>query len=520
MSSTILTKNGVFTILLVLVFFSLGLIGIINHEMWRDELQAWLIARDSSSIGNLFENLKYELHPSFWHLCLYLITRFTQNPVAMQIFHLLIATGSIYIFARFAPFTRIQKILFSFGYFPFYEYAIISRNYGLGIFFFFLFCSFFQTRRTTYSILAIILFFLANTNAYGLIIALALGTTLIFEHTFNFNLSLANKKDISISMIIFLIGTLISIIQLIPTLDNAFPIRDPKLNSVKLLAYTIMMMGRSYIPIPNVFTYHFWNTNIIDILYNNPVGDDILKVLFTILSIGLFVFSVTLFTQNLVPFFAYIITTLGALSFSYLTQQHIGYLRHQGHLFIILIVCLWISKFYNDSFVPLGFINNLSYFLRKYRKCFISSILCINFAVGIFFFVMDLYNPFHLSKEVAIFIKNHNMENVTIVASYRSSPISGYLNTKFYYIENDKFGSFIIWDKLWEKRSSANQIKAQKYIADTLDKLKKRENENIILLLHYKLKAKEFNNIKVVKLAEFYKSIYPDDYYLYLVQPP
>ena len=105
---------------LVIAFLVLGLIGVFNHEMWRDELQAWMIARDSSSLIDLYNNLRYEGHPSLWYIFLYAITRFTDNPLAMQLFHLLIASGTIYVFAKFSPFTKLQKILFTFGYFPFY----------------------------------------------------------------------------------------------------------------------------------------------------------------------------------------------------------------------------------------------------------------------------------------------------------------------------------------------------------------------------------------------------------------
>ena len=48
-------RDDFFTKTLVIIFLSLGLIGILNHEMWFDELQAWMIARDSSSINNLFQ---------------------------------------------------------------------------------------------------------------------------------------------------------------------------------------------------------------------------------------------------------------------------------------------------------------------------------------------------------------------------------------------------------------------------------------------------------------------------------
>ncbi len=45
--------DNAFAAMLTLAFVSLALIGILNHEMWRDELQAWLIARDSLSISDL-----------------------------------------------------------------------------------------------------------------------------------------------------------------------------------------------------------------------------------------------------------------------------------------------------------------------------------------------------------------------------------------------------------------------------------------------------------------------------------
>ncbi|NJL84461.1 MAG: hypothetical protein HC890_18805 [Chloroflexaceae bacterium] len=112
----------------------MSLIGVLHHEMWNDELQAWLLARDSDSIFDLFANMKDEGHPALWHLVLFGLTRLTQNPIAMQFFHLLIATGVVYVFARFAPFNQLIKCLFTFSYFPFFEYGLISRSYSLGCF--------------------------------------------------------------------------------------------------------------------------------------------------------------------------------------------------------------------------------------------------------------------------------------------------------------------------------------------------------------------------------------------------
>ncbi|MBF0618521.1 MAG: hypothetical protein HQK88_17110, partial [Nitrospirae bacterium] len=42
-----------FTYIVTLVFFVLTLFNILHHVMWRDELEAWMIARDASSLHEL-----------------------------------------------------------------------------------------------------------------------------------------------------------------------------------------------------------------------------------------------------------------------------------------------------------------------------------------------------------------------------------------------------------------------------------------------------------------------------------
>ena len=53
----------------VIVVAVLGLIGALNHSMWRDEMNVWLIARDSPSWSAFVENIHYDrAHPGLWHL--------------------------------------------------------------------------------------------------------------------------------------------------------------------------------------------------------------------------------------------------------------------------------------------------------------------------------------------------------------------------------------------------------------------------------------------------------------------
>ncbi len=183
---------------LVLVFFVLSFVGILNHEMWRDETQAWLIARDSSTLTDLYENLKFEGHPALWHLCLFIITKFTHNPFAMQFFHILIATAIVWIFVKLSPFNILQKTLFTFSYFPFFEYNLISRNYNLALLFVFIFCYLFTKKKRNYILLFSSLALLANTNVYGLLICLCSSATLIIDtiRIYRIDKSQLNRKQI------------------------------------------------------------------------------------------------------------------------------------------------------------------------------------------------------------------------------------------------------------------------------------------------------------------------------------
>ena len=62
--------------------------------MWRDEIQAWLLVRDSADIFSLSQNLKYEGHPGLWHYLLFPLTRIFNDPFYMQVLNLIISKAN------------------------------------------------------------------------------------------------------------------------------------------------------------------------------------------------------------------------------------------------------------------------------------------------------------------------------------------------------------------------------------------------------------------------------------------
>jgi len=102
-----------------------------RHEPWRDEIQAWLLARDSPTLGDLWRNTRYEGHPLLWHLLLWLLARFTHDPAAMQVLHFAIATAAAAALSSAASLPVWFRTLWLFSYLPLYEHGAISRNYAL-----------------------------------------------------------------------------------------------------------------------------------------------------------------------------------------------------------------------------------------------------------------------------------------------------------------------------------------------------------------------------------------------------
>ena len=77
---------------------------LITHEPWRDELQAWMIARASRRPGNLIANTAHEGHPALWYLLLWPIAKLWSSIAALQILQWCIAVSTAAIVLRKAPF--------------------------------------------------------------------------------------------------------------------------------------------------------------------------------------------------------------------------------------------------------------------------------------------------------------------------------------------------------------------------------------------------------------------------------
>jgi hypothetical protein len=438
------------------LFFLISLPGLFHHEMWRDEHQAWLVARDAHSIPQLFENMKYEGNPALWHLLLYFITIFTHNPVYMQYLHLFIACGFVYIFNRYSGLDIIHKILFSFGYFTLFEYTIICRSYGLGVLLIFLTAALYKERHSYYILIYLILGLLANISIYGVVFACGLGGIITIDYFIFQKRSKSSLLKLFSGIFILSSGVIFALYQIIPDSNSSFPVSYPN-GPFDLLrwAQVASRLFITYFYIPKIAGIHFWNTNIYfdeDVIIYPPfwiwfvqhpqyLWGCIIMPLIT------FFLSVCVFIRKPLILFLYSGITLILLTVYYYTD--LMYLRYCGFLLITLVLSYWLEKYYPDKVYKNKVFKMISFIGIKIKTPLLLMVLTVNILGAIIAYSKDYKEKFSASKEAADFIKKNNLDTMTIVGGIDGiiAPIASYLDTKIYYPQMSDYGSFSIWSK-------------------------------------------------------------------------
>jgi hypothetical protein len=473
--------------LLILVLFVLAsLVTVLRHEMWRDEFEPWLVAKDNPTLADLYQAIRYEKHPLAWYLVLFLLTRLTSAPLSLQLLHVALASLSAWLVLRYSPFRAHQKVLLIFGYYLFFEYNIVSRNYALGILSLFLFCVFYIRRPDKPLLWAACLFVLANTSIYGLILALSAGAAAGLGIIATKALRKRWTSYAALSLI--LLGVVLHLLCLAPEPDSSLDRVAARHTSFSpgLLSRVLHLLPRSYLQLPR-FTFQFWNTNILD-----RTASVLLANLGLALAIS--VFAAALLQRHCLALVFLALSTVGILGWSY--YGLIGFARHHGHLFVAFIAALWLSAGQAESgnwkgaeMKPLG--------IRP--KC-LSAALTVLFAVqcvaGLYAAGMDILYPFSRAKETATFINKHGFRDLPIVGEmdYIMTSVSGYLGRKVYFVRGERIGSYVKWDM---KRFQ--DVRAE-HILTRAEQFAWRKQKDCLILLNFTLDPRWEQPGRLIKL--------------------
>jgi hypothetical protein len=410
---------AIFILYIILLSFTMA-----HHELWGDELHSWNIAKGSNSFGDLIRNTRYEGHPPVWYTVLWIISKFTHDLGYVQLVHAIFAALTVFIVLFFSPFPFITRMLIPFGYYFLYEYAVLSRNYAIGVLLAFCICIIIhKTFKYRFLLYYILLFLMANTHLIALLLAVSV-------HMYFLLLQMEQKKGKSVLALHILAAGAI----FLSSVYFISPPSDSELNvhfwmsrwNVHQIKAAGQLPLRAFIPVPIWWNDHFWNTQF---LLDAQKKYTLLKFINSIILLMLLaaVFFVLKKNKKSLVFFimnlslSFVVT----MAFFPLTTA-----RHSGFIFIGFIVAYWLYCYKTPA--------------NQKHQWVVNTLLIIQIIASVFSVSKDIRLPFSNAYKVNELLNEVPGNEKTVTDFWALNIVSAFTGKPFYCVEMQKEMSFIL----------------------------------------------------------------------------
>jgi hypothetical protein len=482
----------------MIAFCGISAYGIFHHELWLDEAQHFLIARDSSSLGELATNMKYDGHVQLWNYMLFFITHFISiDPMAMQVFHFVVINAAVYVLLRYGRLPLLIKLGVIFSYYFLFEYSLVSRNYAPGILLLFSCCALMEHEQKYLAGIACLCFLMINTHLFFLFAALGIFCWFLIDAI--------RRRKFTQQFYFFTgmitAGIIIAVFQIsmIPS-DNTY--FHPANISFKYssVIHPFYSMARGFFPLQSPSGLHFWNTYLFDAI------PTFFKYILTLVVVVLPLITLAGNSRALV----FYLLSAGLLGLFLFVSQMAGN-RYFGIYFIFFIAACWMAGIENPLWLNFRKIK-----IRRTALAVAIIVFLGQFGAGMYAWSKDITHPFTMAGKTAAYIKDQNKPGPVVMKGYGAGPaLSAYLKKQLYYLDIGSEGSYCIWKKSYfnsEKKSIAIAINHSEYL----------NSQNEFLLVSagevQKQELDSLTNFQVNEIARFTGSIVNPDYFLYSVK--
>jgi hypothetical protein len=492
-----------FAIIVVLAYLPVAIFAIAHHEMWRDELHCWLVARDSATPWDVVRNRAYDGHPPLWYLLLWVLEKTTHDPRSMQVVHIAIAAVVVWVFARFAPFGRLVRALFPFGYFLAYEYAALSRCYGLALLFALLLCVHHPRRIARPVATSLLLAALALTTTVATMVAAGYAAALTVQW-----ITMSRKGERPdlrawIPIASAAIAGMGAAICAWPPADSTvaqvkWPSRLPSDD-----APTRLIAG--LLPIPRV-DFFFWNSNAL--LSFEPFR----RVAF-VASLMLAAWLVFVLSRDRGA--AVLFGVGSVLLVVMFAGVYGGDVRHHGFFFVLFVMGAWMA-----ALTPATTVEPQSRWSRMRRAALVptlTAILLAHVPAAVIAIAYDYRYIFSSGRRAAEVLRAHGLADALLVAEvdYPAIAVIGHLGRRAVALSprTGRTFSFVKWtkDRHWEPTDEQTVGYAAAVGAS--------RGQDAILIMNRPLLPELVDGAAIIRIAELYDSmIEEENFYLYRVR--
>jgi len=421
----------------------LGLIVLTHHEPWRDEAQAWLIARDLTPYQMFFEQMGHEGTPALWHLLNALLIELGLPYAAQAYLNFAFAVATVGLIFWRAPFPPFLKILFAFNYYMAYEFAEIARNFALGTFLLTAVLALFEQRHRRSILFAVAVAFLANANVFTFLMAIAFGLIFAVEAVRDRRIGPA-----LLPALVMAAGGLFAFVQMIPAADN--------FRTEGAIGMFNMFMPEHVVQAAFDLFFGLFEYKARELAQRWPIA-------------GLLIPAMAVFCATFwLLFLLYIRKSWAALLFFAIVAGNILYIvvfkkgglpRVHGHLLIAAMGALWLQALLHQPVATLRLPWGMTVPALWLRRAFMV-VLCVGLGLSVArtgqHWYKDIRYPFSGAENMAAYLRESGLDARPIVAyeSAWGSAVLPYLarDTMFYYPDLQRFGSFLVWTRQWRAR--------------------------------------------------------------------
>ena len=442
-----LTKKDIFNIVVLLIFSIFVLFLALHHEIYEDEGQSWLIARDLSPIG-VIKQMKFEGHAPLWYFIIMPFAKLGFPVVTENIISCLFAIATAYLLLTKVECNKFYKLLFIFSGGMIFWYSVIARPYCMIPFLLVLIAIYYKDRKEHPYIYSILLALLSQTHMVMLPTSFLLALD-YYGYSFIKDKKTDKKKLIK-GLVIFLISLIIMCTIVLIAKDAC------KITENHNVFKNIKSIGELFKPIGNGF----------DGIIRNLCGNELYNY-FKIVFIGTLILILISSFKNIKQSFIF----FAQFIFSLLVQALSWFVLPQRAYLITVTLFFWLLVYKHD--------------MKKYKRNYLLEIafvlLIITSSISTYkLALLDINKNYSTSKITAEYIKKNIPKGsvfiVTDVDDQQS--VMAYLNKndyKFYMPNTKKYFTYVTFDDNWMKGMTRDDV------VKAIEKLKKKE-KNIYLL--------------------------------------
>ncbi len=201
------------------LFLACSLFESLYHVPWRDEAQAWLMARDLN-VWQLFLEARHDGHPILWHLCLKALQAVGINYVGMMLLNWAFIGGAVWLLFYQSRLPLLARLSFAFCPVCLFYVSYYARNYAISAFLLFLAATLYRRAEKPAIRFAIVLALAASTNVYAAAVFVGASFQFLLEQGCSFGKSAFSLRPIYtrylIPNAILALGALLVVLQLAP----------------------------------------------------------------------------------------------------------------------------------------------------------------------------------------------------------------------------------------------------------------------------------------------------------------